>query len=254
MENQHRQITGYRDLSEEEILNMNVVKNAGQSLDAIVEMLHADPNTDKRWVSIGKTDLQTGIMALVRSIAKPTTFVLAGLLLLAGCSGGKYYQSWPMESDVNGDTYHYHNAVQLNLPATMFHATNSENWVEYCKTKIADPQTEAEFLYPFKDCKREEKYQLTTMGSVASQFVTPVLSTTIMAGGIVGAGYFIGDGLSKSGTKVQQNSNGNGNAQSSSHSKSDANANHLQNVGNTSKTTINHPTTNVNSNNVIKVK
>ncbi|HSX85400.1 MAG TPA: hypothetical protein VLE50_08320, partial [Cellvibrio sp.] len=27
-----------------------------------------------RWLSIGKTDVQTGIMALIRAIAQPTTF------------------------------------------------------------------------------------------------------------------------------------------------------------------------------------
>ncbi|MFQ1393149.1 hypothetical protein ACJWSQ_26375, partial [Klebsiella pneumoniae] len=29
---------------------------------------------DKRWLAIGKTDLQKGFMAVIRSIAKPTTF------------------------------------------------------------------------------------------------------------------------------------------------------------------------------------
>lgn len=60
---------------------------------------------------------------------------LIGILLLGliGCSGGKYYQSQPMDSQIGEEVYHYHNAVQLNLPATMFHATQSVNWMEYCK-------------------------------------------------------------------------------------------------------------------------
>lgn len=29
---------------------------------------------DNRWLAIGKTDLQKGFMAVIRSIAKPTTF------------------------------------------------------------------------------------------------------------------------------------------------------------------------------------
>lgn len=174
--------------------------------------------------------------------------VLVMLVFAVGCSGGKYYQSWPMESEINGEKYHYHNAVQLNLPATMFHATNSETWMEYCKSKITDPQTEEQFLYPFQDCKREDKYQLSTMGSVASQFVTPVLSTSIQAGGMVGMGYFIGKGLSKSGDNVNQNSTGNGNAESSSKSSN------MTNSGNTSKVTNIKPVKNINSNNTIKVK
>lgn len=75
MDNQHRKITGYRELSEEEISLMNEIKNTvGSQLEDLVNRLNAMENTDKRWVAIGKTDLQTGLMALVRSIAKPTSF------------------------------------------------------------------------------------------------------------------------------------------------------------------------------------
>jgi len=75
MDNQHRQITGYRELTQEDIDLMNKIKNTvGTVLDELVNELLALDHTDKRWVSIGKTDLQTGLMALVRSVAKPTTF------------------------------------------------------------------------------------------------------------------------------------------------------------------------------------
>lgn len=75
MDNQHRQIKGYRELSQTEIDLMNKIKNEiGTKLEDIVNELLANENTDKRWVAIGKTDLQTGLMALVRSIAQPTSF------------------------------------------------------------------------------------------------------------------------------------------------------------------------------------
>lgn len=74
MENQHRQIKGYRELGQEEIDLMNEVKTKGVELGALVEKLKALESTDKRWVSIGATDLQTGLMALTRSIAKPEFF------------------------------------------------------------------------------------------------------------------------------------------------------------------------------------
>jgi hypothetical protein len=74
MDNQHKKIKGYRDLSQEEIDAMNNVKNLGESLGLLIDDLETMPNVDMRWVAIGKTDLQKGIMALVRSIAKPTTF------------------------------------------------------------------------------------------------------------------------------------------------------------------------------------
>lgn len=74
MENQHQKISGYRELSQEEIDLMNEVKAKGVELGELVEKIKANESTDKRWASIGATDLQTGLMALVRSIAKPTTF------------------------------------------------------------------------------------------------------------------------------------------------------------------------------------
>jgi hypothetical protein len=74
MENQHRQIKGYRELSEEDIRKMNEIKALGERLGVIVGNLAMDGTVDTRWVAIGKTHLQQGIMALVRAIAQPTTF------------------------------------------------------------------------------------------------------------------------------------------------------------------------------------
>lgn len=67
-------ITGYRELTPEEIELINVIKDIAAEIGSMVEKAMEDPNTDKRWVSIAKTDLQTGFMALIRSIAKPTSF------------------------------------------------------------------------------------------------------------------------------------------------------------------------------------
>jgi hypothetical protein len=115
MENQHRKIDGYRELSREEIDLMNRIKTAGRELlnlqAELVGRLSTDhemklsaartsvwgqkkPNgypydewsgaTDEcqefrrfiaaeplRWAEVGKTDIQTGIMALVRAVAQP---------------------------------------------------------------------------------------------------------------------------------------------------------------------------------------
>lgn len=68
-------ITGYRQLNEQEAYWMNEVKEHGKALGEMVEALRGRPDIfDQRWVSIGATDLQTGLMALVRAIAQPTTF------------------------------------------------------------------------------------------------------------------------------------------------------------------------------------
>ena len=97
MENQHRKITGYRELSQEEIDLMNRIKAKGVELlelqyelnqmlrtQADQKSLNAAANTSDyaefdrfmsaeplRWAEIGKTDIQTGIMALVRAVAQP---------------------------------------------------------------------------------------------------------------------------------------------------------------------------------------
>ena len=74
MENQHRAIKGYRELSQEEINLMNEIKEQGAVLGSLVDKLRGFPDLDQRWVSIGATDLQTGLMALTRAVAKPTFF------------------------------------------------------------------------------------------------------------------------------------------------------------------------------------
>lgn len=94
MDNQHRKISGYRELSQKEIDLMNRVKQKGTELLEIqrelMDMLNkqhiekamneaANPEElerfraaePQRWAAIGKTDIQTGIMALVRAVAQP---------------------------------------------------------------------------------------------------------------------------------------------------------------------------------------
>lgn len=75
MDQQHTLIKGYRDLSQDEIDAMNKIKALGEELGALVaEMRGRNEGLDQRWVAIGATHLQQGIMALVRSVARPTTF------------------------------------------------------------------------------------------------------------------------------------------------------------------------------------
>lgn len=74
MDNQHRKIIGYHDLSEEEIALMNRVKTIGPVLELLVKDLSELPETDKRWIAEGKTDLQKGLMSLTRAVARPDFF------------------------------------------------------------------------------------------------------------------------------------------------------------------------------------
>ena len=78
MDNQHKKISGYRDLSQTEIDRMNQIKALGEQVGLLVNELRTkttdDKQHDQRWVSIGATHFQEGFMALVRSVAQPTTF------------------------------------------------------------------------------------------------------------------------------------------------------------------------------------
>lgn len=74
MDNQHRKIAGYRELSQEEIDLMNEVKAKGAELGELLTKLQNVGTLNPRWLAIGRTDLQTGLMALTRAIAQPTFF------------------------------------------------------------------------------------------------------------------------------------------------------------------------------------
>lgn len=74
VENQHRKITGYRDLSEAEIEAMNECKAMAQRVGVLCDKVANTTGVDPRWAAVGKTDLQKGFMSLIRSIARPETF------------------------------------------------------------------------------------------------------------------------------------------------------------------------------------
>ena len=74
MDNQHRRISGYRELSAEEIDTMNRVKILAAQVGELQAEIAGMGGTDGRATAIAKTDLQTGFMWLVRAIAQPTTF------------------------------------------------------------------------------------------------------------------------------------------------------------------------------------
>ena len=74
MENQHRQIKGYKELDHQQIDMMNSIKSAGKDVGELLDQLEASGKLDGRWLAIAKTDLQKGFMAATRAIAKPDFF------------------------------------------------------------------------------------------------------------------------------------------------------------------------------------
>lgn len=74
MKEQHTLIKGYRDLSQAEIDLMNEAKSLAESCGELIKKLENIDVIDKKWLEVGKVDLQKGFMSTIRSIAQPTTF------------------------------------------------------------------------------------------------------------------------------------------------------------------------------------
>lgn len=74
MDNQHRHIKGYRELTQGEVDLVNQIKNMGASIGGMIDALAGVEAVDKRWLSVAQTDLQKGIMAMTRAVTKPSGF------------------------------------------------------------------------------------------------------------------------------------------------------------------------------------
>ena len=78
VDNQHRKIKGYRDLSKEEIAMINSIKCTGVEIEYMIKHVQRaqwiDCEEDLRWIAIAKTHFQQGLMALTRAVAKPESF------------------------------------------------------------------------------------------------------------------------------------------------------------------------------------
>lgn len=71
MENQHKKITGYRDLSQGEIDGMNSIKSLEADAGELFKQISQIEGVDPRLLALAKTNLQQGFMWFVRAIAKP---------------------------------------------------------------------------------------------------------------------------------------------------------------------------------------
>lgn len=101
MDNQHRKISGYRELTQEEIDLMNKIKSLGPQLeelcdqvlahiksqrdlleqaegvvgcDATIERNRLDAANPEHWESWGRSSFQSALMFLTRSVAQPSFF------------------------------------------------------------------------------------------------------------------------------------------------------------------------------------
>lgn len=72
MENQHRLIKGYNELSKQDIDLINLIKSKETELLELIRQIEPSVEGEsQRWLATGKTDLQKGFMSVIRAIAKP---------------------------------------------------------------------------------------------------------------------------------------------------------------------------------------
>jgi hypothetical protein len=72
VDNQHKKITGYRDLTEFEIRMMNLVKTADREVAELWLQVRDDvTGVERRWLAVARAHFQEGFSALVRAIARP---------------------------------------------------------------------------------------------------------------------------------------------------------------------------------------
>ncbi len=64
-------IKGYRTLNNQNIADMNSLKALSRQFISHLDRLGHDPDADKRWLAIAKTDMQTACMAACRAVARP---------------------------------------------------------------------------------------------------------------------------------------------------------------------------------------
>jgi hypothetical protein len=77
MDNQHKKIAGYRDLTQAEIDAMNGVKRLEAMFNGLVDYLKTLPDIDQRQVALAATHGEDAFMHAVRAVARPERQVSA---------------------------------------------------------------------------------------------------------------------------------------------------------------------------------
>lgn len=75
MDNQHKKIAGYRDLSQEEIDAMNGIKALEAKFNAMIDFVRSLAGADQRQIAIAATAGEEAFMRAVRAVAKPDRIV-----------------------------------------------------------------------------------------------------------------------------------------------------------------------------------
>lgn len=65
-------IQGYRELTEDDLNQVNSIKDSEVDVSDLWKVIRSYPGVDPRWLAVAKTHFQEGFSALVRSVTKPT--------------------------------------------------------------------------------------------------------------------------------------------------------------------------------------
>jgi hypothetical protein len=71
-EHQGLPVAGYQTQSNRNVELVNANKRIEEQVLRILDTLNGHPETDKRWLAIGRSHIEQGFMAINRSIFKPS--------------------------------------------------------------------------------------------------------------------------------------------------------------------------------------
>lgn len=70
-EHQALPVHGYKPQSDMKVGQVNFNKNREEEILQLLDDLATNPEVDKRWLAIGRTQIEQGFMAINRAIFKP---------------------------------------------------------------------------------------------------------------------------------------------------------------------------------------
>lgn len=72
-------VSGYSPVSDAAIAKVQINKQLEERVLRVLDGLAADPEIDKRWLAIARTDIEKGFSAANRAVFKPARVELAGV-------------------------------------------------------------------------------------------------------------------------------------------------------------------------------
>jgi hypothetical protein len=71
-------VKGYRPQAADRVALVNAVKEAEERVLRLLDAMADMPDLDRRWLAIGRTDIERGFMAAVRAVFRPARVRLPG--------------------------------------------------------------------------------------------------------------------------------------------------------------------------------